>query len=368
MPILTLQRKLREVGRIRIGQQVPTSNGRSRPKKLDKFRLTSKDGRVIQAAAEVYGGAPAPWAAPDGPQFEVVTDAVEIPVVVPPCEMAMTQWYELWSGGGCQRRCDGASEVLSDGPCICDTEGGDRQCKITTRLSVMVPDIPGFGLWRLESHGYYAGVELAGAVDLCRRASQAGHLLPARLRLEHRQVKRDGKTHKFAVPVLDLDVSVSALGELGAGPGAATVGSLAEGSAGALPSPSGWSPVGELPEGPGASVAEQVAAVADPEPRRPRSNAAAPIQRTGLRPRTAAEADGPAQQRSAPSAPASGSPKGAYFARHEDAARLAEIGVSELRKRLILILTSGELDSASGWADDDERWVGLNRLLDQMLE
>ena len=41
MAIVDLQRRLQEIGRIRIGQQVK-SNGKSRPAKLDRFRLTSR--------------------------------------------------------------------------------------------------------------------------------------------------------------------------------------------------------------------------------------------------------------------------------------------------------------------------------------
>lgn len=291
MPIITLQRRLREVGRIRLGEQT-VSNGRKRPTKLSTFRLTSRDRRIIEAAAVRYGGEVREWTAPDGQQWEVITDASEMPVVVPPGDMSFSQWYELWSAGGCQRRCDGVTNVLGDSACICDPES--RECNTTTRLNVMLPEVPGFGLWRLESHGYYAAVELAGVVEMCRRASAAGHMLPARLRLEQRQVKRVGsngkpQTQKFAVPALDLDVSVGQLGQLSAG-ASTPVAELANDDA-ALPVASGWSPVpvAELPEAPEQSVADQLDV---PRERKPRANAAAPLPSTGLRPRTAAEAAG----------------------------------------------------------------------------
>src|SRR4051794_29621754 len=61
VPIIDLQRRLREIGRIRIGQQVPITNpkpgskAKTRPVKLETFRLTSRDQRVIDAAAALYG-------------------------------------------------------------------------------------------------------------------------------------------------------------------------------------------------------------------------------------------------------------------------------------------------------------------------
>lgn len=303
MPIITLQRRLREVGRIRLGVKVPITSGpnagKSRPKKIETFRITSKDERVIAAVAQQYGGEVAPWEAPDGPQFEVLTEAMEMPCVVPPGDMGFSQWMELWQGERCARRCDGQTEYLSDSSCICLTEGhdgADRPCNTTSRLSLLLPDIPAFGLWRLETHGYYGAVELAGVVELCQRASQAGNMLPARLRLEQRTVKRfkgnKPVTYKFAVPVLDLDISIGALGQLNAGaqlPVAALTGdqaALAAAGDGTAELPNAWKPVGALPEGPTATVAEQLAEVEPkPKPDKPRKNAAEPIKPTGLKPK-----------------------------------------------------------------------------------
>src|SRR5690625_704990 len=106
--IIDLQRRIAEIGRIRIGQQVESKGGRSRPAKLDTFRLTSNDPQRIKQAAEVYGGQPREWQSPADKAFEVVTEATALDVMVPPSDMAFSQHYELWSAGGCQRRCDGA--------------------------------------------------------------------------------------------------------------------------------------------------------------------------------------------------------------------------------------------------------------------
>lgn len=204
MPLIDLQRRMRELGRIRTGQTV-SSNGRKRPTRLETFRLTSPSRPLIEAAAESYGGKPKAW----NGEWELVTETDTLDVVIPPGQ-SISQWYELWSGGGCQRRCDGRTNVLTDTPCACPADPGERRelakdgqaCKPTTRLNVMLPAIPDLGVWRLESHGYYAATELAGTVDVIEAA---GRMLPARLRLEQREVKRPGKpTNQFAVPVLEL--------------------------------------------------------------------------------------------------------------------------------------------------------------------
>src|SRR5690606_36837148 len=104
-----------------------------------------------------WGGEVRPWDNGGSPEHELYTDTNQVPVVVPPTEMAFSQWYEQWSAGGCQVRCDGQWDQQGDRACHCDPES--RACKITTRLSVMLPDLPGLGVWRVETHGYYAAVE-----------------------------------------------------------------------------------------------------------------------------------------------------------------------------------------------------------------
>lgn len=287
--ILTIQQRLMEAGRIRIGHTVATSNGKTRPAKLDKFRLTSKDRQKIDQAAALWGGEVAEWESPSGKQWETVTQTDVLDVVVPPSEMAFSQWYEVWSAGGCQRRCDGVTEQISDGPCLCDPD--NRACAIHSRLSVMLRDLQGLGLWRIDTSGYYAAVELAGAVQVIAAAAGRGALLPARLRLEQRSVKRqvDSKTQtlRFAVPVLDIDISP---GQLLAGMGQGQVVQI-QGAMQTLElegdAPRLLEPVPDSVQlAPVPSVAEQASTF--PE-RRGRSNAALPVPETGVEPRTVAE-------------------------------------------------------------------------------
>lgn len=225
MPIIDIQQKLRELGRIRLGSKVETSSGKQRPSKLETFRLTSASLDLVAAVAEIYGGDPRPWDGGDGQQFEVFTDAKELDIALAPMQV-LDQWNEMWSGGGCQRRCDGRTEVLKMRPCLCPADPEERQalasdgkaCKPTTRLWVILPLIPGIGTWRLETHGYYAAAELGGVTQLLAAASARGQALPAKLRLDQRSVKRPGQeTRRFAVPVVDV---ASPIGEVLASIGA----------------------------------------------------------------------------------------------------------------------------------------------------
>lgn len=214
MPIAAIeqQKRLRELGRIRTGDRTE----RGAPNRLAAFRLTSHSRDLLAHIGHLYGGTPREWkGAPDEGAWELYTTTQVLPVMVPPGQ-TLTQWNELWSGGGCQRRCDGITEQIGGTPCLCPVDADERReqanagraCKPTTRLSVMLPDVPDIGMWRLESHGYYAAVELAGIMAVLERATATGALVPARLRIEQRSGKRvkDGKplTLRYTVPVLEL--------------------------------------------------------------------------------------------------------------------------------------------------------------------
>lgn len=247
MPIKDLQQQQAQVGRIRIGQQVPSKNGKLRPEKLDRFRFTTPSRSLADAIAARYGGTVNAWTPEGRPaEFEVVSDAKALPVLVPP--RPVTQWYEMWSGAGCQRRCDGEIETISGDACKCPLdhlERGDRAakgqaCKATTRLKVMLPEIPGIGVWRIDTHGYYAAIELPQTADFLGAVTDSGGYIRATLALEERQVKRPGVgIRTFLVPALHVDVTPEALmagaGTALAGPAAAAIRASSVPSQAALP-------------------------------------------------------------------------------------------------------------------------------------
>lgn len=214
MPIITLQRSLRRLGRIRMGDQVATANGKTRPNKLATWRLTSPVEDLLHAAAERYGGEVRPWEGAPGAarQWELYTETDTLDALIPPTDMAFQQFFEMWSGGGCVRRCDGMTEITADAPCMCPTDPDEKQklagqgkaCKPISRLFVVLPYLPDVGMWHMEARGYYAATELPGTIEILRLASAAGNLIPTRLRIDQRSVKRDGETRNFAVPVIEL--------------------------------------------------------------------------------------------------------------------------------------------------------------------
>lgn len=223
MPIspIVLQRRHAELGRIRLGAK----GDRGQPTRLAQFRFTSPSERYIRDLAALYGGEARPWDNNGKPEFEVYTEATSIPVIV--VKGGLSQWLETWSGGGCVHRCDGERDTEGN---ACDPNDKAHQAaRPTTRLSVMLPELEAVGVFRMESHGWNAAAEIPAVAEL---AQFVGDLVPANLHLVERRTIRDGRTSRFVVPVLDLQIGAAGLRqlvaekssaglELGAGPTAA---------------------------------------------------------------------------------------------------------------------------------------------------
>lgn len=214
MPILDLQRRMRQLGEIRIGHVVDTGRISQktnkpilRPEKLKQFRFTSPSKSILEQVAALYGGTVKPWTPANGgpSEWEVYSTADRLPVVIPP-QNAVSQWYELFKGSKCIRRCDGVTEHKNDRPCVCDPL--ERECSITTRVNVMLRDVPALGQWLLVSKGYYAAVELPPAAELL---AQVGGYVQGWLGMEEKVVQRDEGPARFMVPTLDVEISPAAL-------------------------------------------------------------------------------------------------------------------------------------------------------------
>lgn len=227
MAIKQLQSRLTQVGVIRLGEKRKAASGKEYPAKLETFRVTSPSKPLIESVAALLGGEVRPWQSKTGPEWEVVTNATEIPVHVPP--QVIDPNYELWGNGFRARLCDGETERIRDAACLCEAaarvryeraklswpEDGlfDRtkdDCKPTTRITLMISDIPaGAGTFKLESHGMNAAAELPALSAAIAAANQP---IPATLRLQQREggVMKivDGRekveARKYAVPVLDF--------------------------------------------------------------------------------------------------------------------------------------------------------------------
>lgn len=210
VPIGTSDRRLPQAGRIRTGEKTNTRQGR---KALDSFKFTTSKHGFLVPLAEKYGGTILPWNEPSSPdKWQLVTEATEIDVVVPP--EPLTQSYELWDPD-LKRRCNGITcTVLVGAPddadyqdvdCICARKGV-LECSYKLRLSVLLPEVQSLGTWRWDSGSKNARQEVPGMVEAIAVLQDRG-FYNAKLRLEQRRQPRK----VFNVLVLDTGVSIGSL-------------------------------------------------------------------------------------------------------------------------------------------------------------
>lgn len=221
----TLPSSPREIGRIRLGDQQPTKGGKMAPHKLEHFRLTSDSHSILESAAKHYGGEVTPWPANDRHphdewQLYTTKDFLEVTV---PIDHALSVSYEQWSAGGCTLRCDGTKITHCplephkiDTACQC-TDDQDDACPRILRMNVLLRNVSGLGVWRLESKGFYATAELINDMEKFQWFGIRGMLVPALLRLKFREVRKltlDPKTKQkkhetrhFYVPCLEFQIT-----------------------------------------------------------------------------------------------------------------------------------------------------------------
>ena len=226
-------RTLTELGRIRAGARVANKSGQgTHPAALQSWRLTSKDRGILAMLAQdpAIGGTVQRWEGEQvhGVQYELYTATDTLTICLPTFK-PISLSYELWSGGGCQRRCDGLTvercpltPALVGQPCQCPADDHERAalatkgkaCHRTLRLWVLLPDAPGVGFWRLDSHGFYAASELLGQLAVWQQAGMQSGIIEGRLRLEQREQKRPGAdTLQYVVPVLTTTVTLRQLAQ-----------------------------------------------------------------------------------------------------------------------------------------------------------
>ncbi|MEV0015390.1 recombination directionality factor [Streptomyces tendae] len=203
-----IQARAAEHGRLRTGY----TQG-NRPMRSSTWVITSHSEEHVATAAKLWGGEPEQWNPLNSTisQWRVITKASSIEALITPGD-PLNQYNEMWSKGGCQRRCDGETELLSRQSCMCARQFGDdwhlqpkgRVCSTTSRLNVMLPDLSGMGMWRAETHSFYAAQEWGGMVDMVLAGTDGRGFVPVTLRIEPRQRVADGQTKKFPVVVVEL--------------------------------------------------------------------------------------------------------------------------------------------------------------------
>ena len=217
--LIQRQSRIREVGIIRVGELRTSKGGKSYPAARDTFRLTSSDRSIMEIARQTYGGDLRPWDDRRG-QWELLTERSSLKALFDPTPLgdgdcvSLRQDWEMWAGGTCKRRCDGVTCETWDGdervsvPCLCgDERGAEGCCKLTSRLRVILSEVPANGLWRLNTGSQTFADEVAGFVEQMDSLGLGRACLPIELGIEFREKRTaPGKpTERFPVVRVSLD-------------------------------------------------------------------------------------------------------------------------------------------------------------------
>lgn len=263
MSILKRQQRIVEVGIIRIGEKGISGSGKEYPRSRETFRITSKFKDLLDVAQKVYGGEVRQWKDHPG-HWELLSEAKTIKGLFSTRETgdgeleSLIQHFEQWKGNTCTHRCNGETcevwkQIGNDKkdkpiydkdlvPCSCEHDG-DRDCKLVSRVRVILPEVPSLGLWRLNTGSETFAGEVEGLIANIKtfRLDQYGPV-PVTLTISTRE-KRTGPnaaTEKFPVVEILLDQNPVSLPQLVSGIQAAALGVRQESSnagLGALPAP-----------------------------------------------------------------------------------------------------------------------------------
>ncbi|MBA7696546.1 hypothetical protein ES703_105196 [subsurface metagenome] len=111
--------------------------------------------------------------------------------------------------------------VWKDGlPCdpeTCPEYSGEKpQCRRVMNLLFLMPDVPGFGVWQLDTSSFYSIVNINSCIDLIRRLCGRISFIPLTLSLEPQIVEPPG-IKKKTVHILQIrsDVKLAEIQRLG---------------------------------------------------------------------------------------------------------------------------------------------------------
>ncbi len=147
-----------------------------------------------------------------------------------PTEFAI-QWLRCYSftqglvckGNGmmCRRKVDTDTGAMADhttiewvwqdgltcDPDTCPSYIEEKQCRRVMNLLFMMPDVPGFGVWQLDTTSFYSIVNINSSIDLIKRLCGRISFIPLTLSLEPQLVEPPGIKRK-TVHILQIRSNV----------------------------------------------------------------------------------------------------------------------------------------------------------------
>lgn len=185
------KRRLPRLGKIRLGEKAISGKGKEYPKALDYFNCPEE----VRA---IYGDEPR--------ELRVMFPVEDTETIFP-------QWLKRY-GSGSGLVCIGNGETATE----YDPESGEgheiecpyeecpayqkKHCRRVASLQFMLPEVPGFGVWQIDTTSYHSIVNLNSCFDMIRGICGRIAGIPLTLKLEPKEVRGGGS--KKVVHVLNL--------------------------------------------------------------------------------------------------------------------------------------------------------------------
>jgi len=215
-------RRLPRLGKIRLGIKKKAKSGKEYPAEVDYFILDPQtpseleNDKLIGEFHTLYGEQP---------------KSIKIMFPVAESDFYFPQFYKRY-GSGSSLKCKGDGELAS---CTMDEfakglkiigkdemgltrvkcEGRDcpyykgRECSEVGVLQVLLPDLPGAGVWQVTTGSFHSIVNLNSCIDYIKAVCGRAHMLPLTLERRPQETTFEGKKATHFILHINMDCRLS---------------------------------------------------------------------------------------------------------------------------------------------------------------
>jgi len=217
-------RRLPRLGKIRLGIKKLSAKGKEYPAEVDYFILDpqtpieTENKKLIDAFHKLYGDKP---------------KQINIMFPVADKDIFFAQFYKRY-GSGASLKCKGDGVIAhcgtdefakglkvtgkSDlGLPIVECHGKEcpfyqsKQCSEVGTLQVLLPELPGAGVWQIATGSFHSIVNINSCIDYIRAVAGRAHMLPLKLERREQEIAYEGKKSKHYILHINMDFALADL-------------------------------------------------------------------------------------------------------------------------------------------------------------
>lgn len=224
MPIkgLSESRRLPRMGKLRLGVMVERPGKKPYPKEVKHFILDpavanpEEKKKLIDTFEKTYGSEPT---------------SIDVMFPVANLEHIFPQYYKSYGGGLMKCKGDGQTAETNNEDYISKLENIDdgdfgkivkcagrncpyyqsKKCSEVATLSVLLPELPGAGVWQVSTGSFHSILNLNSCFDYIRALAGRFHMIPLKLERREQTIQYEGKTSKHYVLHINLELSLKDL-------------------------------------------------------------------------------------------------------------------------------------------------------------